>query len=139
MMEHRDGRLVLCVDDEPMVLSALVRALRREPYDLLTTESPERALDWVATRDISLVMTDQKMPGMKGTELLREISRRSPSTARLLLTAYPGTTLATPDLLDRAEGLISKPWDSDMLRRMIRQVLVDRERGFELDEELPTG
>ena len=122
-----EEHVVVCVDDEPAILAALRRALRREPYEILTTELPERALHWVHTRDVSLVITDQRMPGMQGTELLEEVCRSSPSTARIILTAYPGSTAAVPGLRYRTECMISKPWDGGMLRRVIRQLLLDRE------------
>jgi response regulator RpfG family c-di-GMP phosphodiesterase len=122
-----ERHLVICIDDEAAILAALKRSLRHEPYDLLTTEDPEDALRWVRTRDISLVITDQRMPAMQGTDLLDEVSRRSPSTARIILTAFPGSTAATPRLCHRAECMISKPWDTPMLRRTIRRFLLDRE------------
>ena len=118
---------VVCVDDEPAILAALRRSLRQEPYDVLTTESPKDALRWITTRDISLIITDQRMPGMQGTELLEEVSRNSPSTARIILTAYPGTAFSTPGLRRWLECMISKPWDSGMLRRTIRQLLWERQ------------
>jgi response regulator RpfG family c-di-GMP phosphodiesterase len=127
---------VICVDDEPAILAALRRSLRQEPYDVLTTESPKDALRWVATRDISLIITDQRMPEMQGTELLEEVSKNSPSTARIILTAYPGSALATPGLRRWLECMISKPWDSGMLRRTIRQLL--RERQMDLADEEET-
>jgi response regulator RpfG family c-di-GMP phosphodiesterase len=93
----------------------------------MTTADPEHALRWVQTRDISLIITDQRMPGMQGTDLLEHVSRQSPSTARIILTAYPGTTAETPGLRHRTECMISKPWDTSMLRKTIRQLLLDRE------------
>jgi DNA-binding NtrC family response regulator len=122
-----ERHLVICIDDEAAILAALKRSLRHEAFDLLTTEDPEDALRWVRTRDISLVITDQRMPAMQGTDLLDEVSRRSPSTARIILTAYPGSTAATPRLCHRTECMISKPWDTPMLRRTIRRLLLDRE------------
>ena len=122
-----ERHVVVCIDDEPAILSALRRSLRTENYEILTTDSPEHALRWVGTRDISLVITDQRMPLMAGTELLEEISRRSPSTARIILTAYPGDTLDSPGLRTWTECMISKPWDNVMLRRTIKQLLDERE------------
>ena len=122
-----ERHVVVCVDDEPEILSALRRSLRTEDYEILTTDSPEHALRWVGTRDVSLVITDQKMPLMAGTELLEEISRRSPSTARIILTAYPGDTIGSPGLRHWTECMISKPWDNRMLRRTIKQLLDERE------------
>ena len=122
-----ERHVVVCVDDEPAILSALKRSLRAEPYELLTTDSPEHALRWVGTRDVSLVITDQRMPRMEGTELLEEVLKRSPSTARIILTAFPGDAVGTPGLRHWTECMISKPWDNLMLRKTIRQLLGDRE------------
>jgi response regulator RpfG family c-di-GMP phosphodiesterase len=127
MKRETERHVVVCVDDEPAILSALRRSLRSEDYELLTTENPESALQWLDSRDVSLVITDQRMPGMAGTELLEEVVKRSPSTARILLTAYPASTAGTPGLSDWTEVMISKPWDTVMLRKLIRQVLGDRE------------
>ncbi|HVE40032.1 MAG TPA: response regulator [Planctomycetota bacterium] len=129
-----ERHVVVCVDDEPAILSALRRSLRAEPYDVLTTEDPESALCWVRTRDVSLVISDQRMPGMAGTELLEKVSKRSPSTARMLLTAFAGDTMGTPWLRHWAECMISKPWDNRMLRKTIRQILGDRELDFKQEE-----
>ena len=126
---------VICVDDEPAILSALRRALRTEPYETLTTESPGDALRWVHTREVSLIITDQRMPGMEGTELLQKVSRCSPTTARIILTAYPGPTISDPKIRRRMECMISKPWDSGMLRRTIRQLLKERELDQQQEEE----
>ena len=134
MKRETERPVVVCVDDEPAILSALRRSLRAEPYELLTTESPESALEWLRSRDVSLVITDQRMPGMAGTELLEEVLKRSPSTARILLTAYPGSTASESGVGDWTEVMISKPWDSVMLRQTIRQLLGDREPAGE-DEE----
>ena len=123
MERHR----VVCVDDEEAILSALRRALRSEPYEVLTTPDPERALRWVSTRAVSLIITDQRMPDMEGTELLAEVSRRSPTTARLILTAYPGVIVSRPGVRGDTECMISKPWDSGMLRKTIRELLRDRD------------
>jgi len=127
---------VVCVDDEPAILSALKRALRVEPYEVLTTPSPELALRWVGTRDVSLIITDQRMPGMEGTELLEQVCRRSPSTACIILTAYPGSTMSSPGIRRWLECMISKPWDSGMLRRTIKQLLRERELERREEEEL---
>ncbi|HLY10173.1 MAG TPA: response regulator [Planctomycetota bacterium] len=130
---------VICVDDEPAILAALKRSLRQEPFDLLTTVSADDALHWVSTREISLIITDQQMPGMQGTELLEHVSRRSPSTARIILTAYPGATASTPGLRRWLECMVSKPWDSGMLRRTIRQLLWEREMDTRQEEALNEG
>jgi DNA-binding NtrC family response regulator len=114
---------VLCVDDDPLVLRSLERLLREEAVEVLTTLHPELALRWVEDHDVRLLVTDQRMPGMTGTKLIEEVMCSSPSTACVLLTAYPQDTAVLPDFLSGTYGLVAKPWDGAMLRSMIRQIL----------------
>jgi DNA-binding NtrC family response regulator len=138
MTNPRDEKpVVLCVDDDPLVLRSLERLLRNEPVDVLTTLHPEIALRWVEDHDVRLLMTDQRMPGMSGTRLIEEVACRSPNTACVLLTAYPLDTAVLPDFLQGTYGLIAKPWDGPMLRSMIRQVL--REGQIEDQEDRRTS
>ncbi len=114
---------VLIVDDEPNILSALRRCLRREGYALLTARGPGPALAWLDTQRIDLVLCDQTMPGMRGTELLEEVARRQPWAARLLITGGPHAV--DPNDLDRL-GLaapLPKPWDDASLKEALRKAL----------------
>ena len=126
--------VLVLVDDEPRILSALGRELRRASWDVLSTDLPGRALDWVDTREVSLIISDQRMPSMKGTELLAEIRRRSPATARVLLTAYPEAAVE-PELRTYTDALISKPWDPGMLARAVGDLLRERET-WEMEESV---
>ena len=126
--------VLVLVDDEPQILSALGRELRRTSWEVLSTDLPGRALDWVDTREVSLIISDQRMPAMKGTELLAEIRRRSPATALMLLTAFPDAA-AEPELRTFTDALISKPWDPGMLARTIGDLLRERET-WELEERV---
>lgn len=110
------------------MLSALHRLLRREPYELLTTADPREALAWTETRDVSLVLSDYRMPGMDGVDLLLAVQERSPLTARLLLTAYPGEARVLETSRQDLFGLAAKPWDADALKREIRGRLDERRR-----------
>lgn len=129
--------LVLCVDDEPRTLSALQRTLRREPYEVVVTGNPWEALSWVDARDVSLVISDQRMPEMCGSEMIAEIRARSPGTLCVLLTAYPGSLApGGADWRDVGE-LILKPWDDHQLRRIVRSLLRERESGGGEDYDEP--
>lgn len=130
MLELREApvaaRGVAYVDDERELLSAFARLLRREAFPAWTTTSPAEALAWLESRDVGLFISDQRMPEILGTELLDEVRRRAPRTARLLVTGYPGSTL----LLRSAEPpvLLYKPWDDEALKRRIRTALQERPR-----------
>ena len=78
--------MILIVDDEVKILTALRRTLRREGYVILTAESPEQAIALLEETNVDLVLSDQKMPGMCGVELLAEAKRLRPEASRLLIT-----------------------------------------------------
>jgi DNA-binding NtrC family response regulator len=115
--------LVVLVDDDPAVLAALRRLLRHERCELLATERAGEALDWVTRREVRLVVADQRMPGMTGTELLKQVALRSSRTARILLTAYPGQTVKLTSLEEGIFHLFYKPWNDETLKRTIRRLL----------------
>jgi CheY-like chemotaxis protein len=114
---------VILVDDDPAVLASLRRLLRREPYDVLSTAWPELALQWIEKGGVSLMVVDQRMPGMCGTELAERVRARSPRTIRVMLTAYPGNTTVQHGLARDIQWLISKPWNDDAFRLTLRQLL----------------
>ncbi|HZE96123.1 MAG TPA: response regulator [Planctomycetota bacterium] len=127
MKDSREQTVIVLIDDEPEVLSALRRSLRNEPYEVLSTSRPGEALRWVESLDVGAVVSDERMPEMKGTDLLARVSERSPATARILLTSYAVETARRPRLGESIECMIAKPWDETMLRATIRELLWNRE------------
>ncbi|WP_152529094.1 HD domain-containing phosphohydrolase [Stutzerimonas azotifigens] len=133
MLENGPVATLLLVDDEENILNSLRRVLRHEPYRLLLATSGEAALDVFEQQPVDLVISDARMPGMDGASLLATIQRRRPECLRILLTGYAdiGTTVKAIN-----EGqiyrYISKPWEDDELRLIIRQALAfqnsERER-----------
>ena len=120
-----EGRrpVVLLIDDEPRILSALTRTLRREGYELLSADRPEDALRVVEERAIDCVVSDYKMPAMTGLELLERIAQRRPHAARLLITGWNSE-------VDRGElerlgvhAVLPKPWDDGELKRVLRKAM----------------
>jgi DNA-binding NtrC family response regulator len=120
-------QVVVLVDDDPPVLSALRRLFREESFDLLSTSDPLEALEWIRTRDVGALLADDHMPVMSGTSLFHLAKVHSPSTARIMLTGYAGERII---LHARTEGLFAvfaKPWDDRELKRVIRERLRERE------------
>lgn len=113
--------VLLLVDDETRILSALRRTLRREGYEILTAESVAEALRILESRKVDLILTDQKMPGMSGLEFLAQVATRYPEVARLLITGWPEEIPA--DEIERLgiRALIPKPWDDQELRSVLRE------------------
>jgi response regulator RpfG family c-di-GMP phosphodiesterase len=112
--------LLLLVDDESRILSALRRCLRREPYELISAETTSEALRLVETQPVDVVLSDHKMPGMTGIQLLARVAQLRPQAIRLLIT---GWTESIPEAEIRAVGVravISKPWEDAALKETLR-------------------
>jgi response regulator RpfG family c-di-GMP phosphodiesterase len=115
--------IVLVVDDDLETLSALRRSLRSESYNLLSTDDPFQALEWVKSGLISLVITDEFMPVMLGTELLEAVHRASPDTATVLLTGYPKPAVMFRGIQQRVDLMLAKPWTDQALRESALRLL----------------
>ena len=106
---------ILLVDDEPEILFSLKSLLRRE-FVLHTAESGAEALRILEQHPIHVVMTDQRMPGMTGVELMNQVKDRWPDAVRIVFTGYADIK-AVVDAINNS-GLyryITKPWDPDDL------------------------
>lgn len=116
--------VILCVDDEREILGSLRRCFRNEACQVLTAASRDEAFGWLgAMPRIDLVLSDERMPGGTGTELLREIRTRYPGAARALLTSFPSDTLVREGLEAGVEAFLYKPWDDEVLRQTVRRLL----------------
>jgi PAS domain S-box-containing protein len=120
-----DLKTVLVVDDQPETLASLRRLLRDEPYQLVTLGSAADALAWVQTNPVHLILSDERMPDMRGSDLLEKVREKSPDTLRVILTGYPGSSTVQHGLSQGVDWLISKPWNNEALKLTIRQLLDD--------------
>ena len=122
---------VLIVDDDPETLAALRRLLKREPYDVVTTDRPALALEWMTRKRVSLVVSDQRMPEMEGSLFLEEVWKKSPATRRLLLTAFPESLQGLPRSRRSLLTVMTKPWNDEELKNTLRSMLQDHEHAEE--------
>jgi response regulator RpfG family c-di-GMP phosphodiesterase len=126
MVAEAGGRLpsLLVVDDEERILSALRRTLRREGYEIVTSESVYDALRILDERPVDMILSDQKMPGMSGLQFLTEAARRCPYAVRMLITGW--TEEISPQKLEELGifALINKPWDDAQLKETLRRASV---------------
>jgi DNA-binding NtrC family response regulator len=115
--------IVVALDDDPRILDSLRRLLRDEPFDFLTTEDPREAIHWVSSRRVNLIIVDQRMPEMTGVDVLRAVGEASPSTAWIMLTAYPGDPIIVNSVGDQQLWIFGKPWNDDELKDAVRKKL----------------
>ena len=131
-------QVVICIDDDPPVLSAIRRLLRHEPYEIITTLDPGEVIHLVASRQVNLIIADQRMPQMLGTELLKSVRQRSPGTICVILTGHADLSDIAGAMNEGAvDRLIRKPWDDADFRKMIRDLLERRGAEAFLGEEAP--
>jgi CheY-like chemotaxis protein len=107
---------VLLVDDDPEALAALGRVFRGEPYQVIRTSDPWQALEWLRSNEVDLLITDEFMPGLLGTDLLEAVRLRWPMTASILLTGYPKPAVAWRGFQHRMDFMMPKPWEDQALR-----------------------
>jgi putative two-component system response regulator len=117
---------ILVVDDEPAITVALAKKLRREGYDCLTASSGEEALRRLATDEFDLVVTDVRMPGMSGIELLQEIKRRDAEIQVIMMTAYTDIGFAVEALRHKADDYLLKPFNLAELSHSVARSLEHR-------------
>ncbi len=126
----------LVVDDEPDILDAIARLLRKD-YHVLTASSVSVARQIIAEESVEVVMTDQRMPEMTGIEFLSELRRTHPHIVRVLFTGYSNIS----DVIDAINQghvyrYISKPWKPVELRLFVAQAFEFYRTQRERDELL---
>src|SRR5947199_207987 len=120
---------VLIVDDDPALLQALPEALQMRMTGLTvdTAQSGAVALDQITARDYDAIVTDIKIPGMDGLELLAEIRTHRPDTPTLMITGYGEHDLVVQALRAGAYDFIRKPIDRDYFVGSLRRAIEKRE------------
>ena len=123
---------ILIVDDDPGVLSALKRTLADEPYEIFTAASGVDGLEILNKHQIKLIISDEKMPGMPGSEFLTAAKKIFPNSIRIMLTGYADMDAAMKAINSgEIYRFFSKPWDDMELKMSIRRSL----EKYDLEEE----
>jgi diguanylate cyclase (GGDEF)-like protein/PAS domain S-box-containing protein len=112
---------LLIVDDDVNVLASLHRLFRRDGYQILTAATPTEAFELLALHAVQVVVCDQRLPVMSGTEFLSKVKEMYPETIRVILSGYTGLE-AVLDSINRGAiyRFYTKPWDDTQLRDNIR-------------------
>lgn len=115
-------RILLLVDDEENITASLVRLLRRDGYTILRANSGQDGLDLLAQHKVGVIISDQRMPGMTGTEFLSKVKEIYPDTVRIVLSGYTELNSVT-DAINRGSvyKFLTKPWEDDLLRANVEE------------------
>jgi len=114
---------ILIVDDEARMAEVVAAALRRAGHECETCASGEAALAALEVRPADVVVTDWKMPGMDGVELLRQLRAHRPGVPVILLTAHGTVPAAVAAMREGAFDYVAKPFDNDELRATVARAL----------------
>ena len=115
---------VLCVDDEQNILNSLKRLLRRENYRLITASNGVEGLKILKENEIHVVITDQRMPDMTGTEFLARVKEGYPDIIRIVLTGYTEVDSITESInKGHVYKFFIKPWNDQNIKLEIKQAL----------------
>jgi response regulator RpfG family c-di-GMP phosphodiesterase len=125
---------IMTVDDEDAITKALQRLFRKENYHILTASSAQEGLDLLknSEKPVSLIISDQRMPGMTGSQFLEQTKNIFPNAIRFLLTGYADLD-AVVDAINNGgiHRYLSKPWNDEDLKIQVRQSLEQ----YELERE----
>jgi DNA-binding NtrC family response regulator len=121
-------RRVLLVDDDECVLEGLKRVLSREPWEIIVACGGEAALALLETQPVDVVVSDERMPGISGTELLMRVGARYPETVRIVLTGHGSLEIAIRAINEgEVYRFLTKPCSPLELAVAIRQGLAHQD------------
>ncbi len=113
---------ILIVDDEEAILETMTFTFM-DDYDVLSTLDPTKALGIMEENaPIAVVITDQRMPGMTGVDLLKQVYERFPETVRIILTGFTDSETTVKAINDgHIYGYVNKPWEPEELKTIVRR------------------
>jgi len=128
LLRRNHQRTLLLVDDEESIVSSIKRLLRRDGYHVITANSGAQGLQRLAEHKVDVILSDQRMPGMTGVELLRRAKELYPETVRMVLSGYTELQSITDAINEGAiYKFLTKPWDDERLRGHIAEAFTQKE------------
>jgi two-component system, probable response regulator PhcQ len=128
---------ILIVDDDENILKSIKRTLMDDNYNILTAMSGQEGLAKLKKHDVSLVVSDQKMPGMSGLEFLEKIKIDYPEILTIMLTSHADIEITIKAINEAGVyKFILKPWDEANFRMTIRRAIETRQLIKERDSLL---
>jgi PAS domain S-box-containing protein len=121
-------RTLLYVDDEVNLLAAIRRAMRHSGYRVLVAASAREAFELLATSEVGVIVCDQRMRGMSGTEFLARVKQMYPHAVRMVLSGYTDLQSVT-DAVNRGAifKFLTKPWIDEELDEAVREAFAEFE------------
>ena len=123
---------ILIVDDQPVVLDVLKNALSRGPYTVKCAQSASEALQLMENEQVDVVISDERMPGMPGSEFLSLVRQRYPTTVRIILTGHASLESAIRAINEgEIYRFLTKPCNYRDLHDTVQAALAHRAKGIQ--------
>lgn len=116
-----NGKRILVIDDEKAILDALKIIMEDLGHTLEVFQEPELGLKAALSRDYDLIITDLRMPGTNGAEIVKRVRQEKPNSRILIITAYPGDQLVGSALKAGARGVLKKPFEIAKILDILRE------------------
>lgn len=118
--EEAEARTLLILDDEDNIRRSLMRLLRRDGYHILDAASAPEAFELLATHQVQVIISDQRMPCISGTQFLSQVKEMYPDTIRMVLSGFTDLASVTDAINQGAiYKFLTKPWDDEGLRAQV--------------------
>ena len=130
---------ILIIDDEKNIREGLATALEMDGYNTVVAENGEKGLECVNKGDIDLVITDLRMPGISGEEVLQKITSEIPGLPVIVLTGHGSIDSAVSAMHSGAYDFLTKPLNLEHLSLVVKRALKNRElqiQNKQLQEEI---
>jgi len=115
-------RTLLLVDDEENILSSLTRLFRRAGYTIFQANSGKEGIEILKEHNIGVIISDQRMPEMTGSEFLSKVKLTHPDTIRIVLSGYTELKSITDAINEGAiYKFLTKPWDDSLLQKNVAE------------------
>ncbi|HQL84190.1 MAG TPA: sigma-54 dependent transcriptional regulator, partial [Spirochaetota bacterium] len=128
------NKSILIVEDDARLRDALCQITAKEGYRPAAVESGEKALEKASEHVFALVISDLKLPGISGMQVLQSLRSAAPDTSVIIITAYASVDTAVEAMKNGAEDYIVKPFSLDEIRIIINRVM--EKRGIVIDNAL---
>ncbi len=127
---------IMIIDDDSLVANSLARMLRRKNYDVSVCPDPKSALVFCERMTFDLIITDQRMPVMNGTEFAALAKPSQPHARVILISGYSDSAKVIEAFNNKTiHQHVCKPWDNDELMRVIEDQLKIGEEKLEEENE----
>ncbi|MBI3008985.1 MAG: response regulator [Candidatus Omnitrophica bacterium] len=115
---------ILIVDDDKLVRWSLIEVLNKNGYEATSTETGEEAINKIEDARFDLVITDLRLPGIGGFEVLNRVKEINPSTKVIMITAYGSEGVANEAREKGAELFVNKPFEINRIREEVKEILL---------------